>query len=140
MFEFNRKAEKYLIKAGWYAGRSINITKISSKSRQEGYMLSAVVESFLKQFGLLHIKFLRSDNSTDEMHFDAVKASGGISSEWIKEDYFKRLNNKRLCPIGNAFSNHLTLMMDDEGAVYGGYDDYLCLIAESGEQAIQQFV
>ncbi|HCS8577015.1 TPA: SUKH-3 domain-containing protein, partial [Escherichia coli] len=56
-----------------------------------------------------------------------IKAAGWIDSKWITEVY-EPLVNKRLCPVGVGFSEHMTYFISDDGALYGGFDNYFCII------------
>jgi hypothetical protein len=135
MAQFVEPINNLLHEAGWDSDRSINIDLFKRKLEEDGYVLSLAVKDFLKEFGGLKIAFGRYD-STDHFHFDVITAVEGIHPAWIHQDYSIRLNNHNLCIIGQAYSNHLTLVMDDDGKVYGGFDDELFFIANSGREAI----
>ncbi|SEO76907.1 SUKH-3 immunity protein [Mucilaginibacter gossypiicola] len=136
MFQFAAPIASLLSQAGWYQGREIDITDFKQELTVNGFTIPIAVEKFLTEFGRLNIIFLRA-HGTDTVHFDAKEAVRGVDPLWAQKDYKTRLANKNLCIIGEAYSNHLTLMMDEDGAVYGGYDDFLCFIANSGREAIE---
>ena len=79
-------------------------------------------------------------NGHDTLHFNACEAGAGEDARWVQGDYAPRIGNSKLCVIGEAYSNHLLLFMDDAGRVYGGYDDFLCDVASSGPEAIEALV
>lgn len=136
MFNFSKQVEGFLTTAGWHTGRKIDTDALIKHLEQKGCIVSAVIESFLKEFGQLKIDFLLPNGNIDHLHFDAIKAVNDINPIWV-EEYSKRLKNESLCVIGQAYSNHLTLLINYSGQIYGGYDDNLYFIGESGEEAIQ---
>ncbi len=73
----------------------------------------------------------------DTFHFKAREAAGDVDVSWVLQNYAQRIGNPTLCVIGQAYTDHLLLFMDDTGQVYGGFDDYLCWLASSGEAAIE---
>ena len=132
----DQTVKKLLLNSGWNSGREVNTGMFKEMALKEGYMWFLAVDKFLGEFGDLRIDFTRKDGKNDFFHFDAVKAMADIAPEWIKEDYSPRLNNVDLCPIGQAFTSHMTLMIDEQGLIYGGYDEVLCLIGINPEEAL----
>ena len=138
MFEFTAETKKVLIESGWYAGRHINIDTCKDALTKANYKLSQRVAQFLSEFDGLRIKFYRPEiPEYAELNLNCVAAAEGVNALWPLDNYYHRTGQKDLCVIGQAFSNHLTLMMAVDGMVYGGYDDFLCFIANSGEEAIE---
>jgi SUKH-3 immunity protein len=70
------------------------------------------------------------------MCFQVCKAVKGMDRRWVVEDYEKRLVNSKLCVIGQAYHNHLTLLMDKDGVIYAGYDDLLYVVSNNSLKAI----
>lgn len=128
---------EYLTQAGWTIGRNIDTIKYRAFLTGEGYAWFPAVESFLAEFGDLLVKFKREDGRTDTIDFDACEASSGFDSRWVKEDYTRRIGQTKFCVIGQAHSDHLLLFMDEAGRVYGGFDEFLCRIEDSGAEAIE---
>jgi hypothetical protein len=133
---FSENVKKYLINAGWYKGRNIDTTNVIKFMTQEGYKVSGKVESFLKEFEGLRISYLDKNGLPDILHFDCIKA---IKDTFLDNViyYSERLNNINLCVIGQGFDTYMTIMMDDDGAVFGGYDDYLYKFGNNEEEAIE---
>ncbi|MET4106647.1 SUKH-3 domain-containing protein [Hymenobacter sp. UYP22] len=128
-----------LRKAGWYTGRKVLTLKYRVYlSIYEKYNWFPEVAAFLEEFGGLAIKFKREEGGSDELNFHACDASAGVDVSWVQKDYAQRIGHSQFCVIGTAFSDHLLLFMDGEGRVYGGFDDYLCYIAEDGTKAIER--
>lgn len=136
MPRFSLNTQTLLTQAGWYPGRSVITWRQRLSLAVEGYCWFAAVSTFLQEFAGLSVSFPRQ-GSHDVVHFNARQAAAGIDASWVLHEYAKRLGNARLCVIGQAYSNHMVLFMDERGYVYGGYDEYLCLIAPSGPAAIE---
>ncbi len=127
-----------LLNAGWKANRSVDTTNFKKCLLRVGYPWLIQVQDFLSEFGKLEIIVPAVDSvSVKLFHFDVCKAVADIDSRWIIEDYTDRLRNKKLCVIGQAFSSHLTLIMDDKGKIYGGFDDLLYLVGNNKYDAIE---
>jgi hypothetical protein len=134
---FSIEVRKKLVESLWYEGRKIDTGAFKFVSLRNGYFWTENVRHFLEEFGNLKIAINRESIGTDFFHFDVVKAMNDFDPRWIKENYSRRLNGTQLCVIGQAFSNHLTLMMSEDGKVYGGFDDFLTLLGGDGRQAIE---
>ncbi|PKR46608.1 hypothetical protein CWE27_03285 [Streptomyces sp. EAG2] len=63
-----------------------------------------------------------------------VEAVRGVSRA-VVSSYESRVSRK-LCPVGWSASGTLTLLMDEEGVVYGGYDDFLVEVQRGGRRAL----
>jgi len=137
MVSFSRKVRKYLENAGWNENRIINIDTFKNSLLENKYHFFKSTENFLQRFGYLHIVYPINIETESDLHFDVIQAINEIDPLWGQKNYYKRLGNRNICIIGQAHSDHLTLFMDDLGAVYGGFDDFLCFIANSGEEAIE---
>lgn len=139
MHSFSASALAFLSQAGWYAGRTTGTLSYQLCLAAEGYAWFPSVAAFLGEFGGLTLTFPRY-NGHDTLHFNVCQASAGVDPGWVLDDYAPRIGNPRLCVIGAAYSNHLLLFMDDAGRVYGGYDEFLCEVANSGQEAIDALV
>ncbi|WP_084708867.1 SUKH-3 domain-containing protein [Hymenobacter norwichensis] len=136
MTTFSASTHSVLTTAGWHPGRRVITLGYRLALAVEGYPWFAAVEQFLQAFGGLQVSCTEA-GSNDTFHFHARKAAGDVDSSWVLQNYAQRLGNPTLCVIGQAYANYLLLFMDDTGKVYGGYDDYLCILASSGEAAIE---
>jgi len=137
MDNFSQSTLEYLTEAGWYIGRKASLIKYRAYLEGEGYTWFPKVAEFLEEFGDLLIKFRRASGEINTLDFDACEASASFDSYWVRENYSKRLGRSQLCVIGQAYGSHLLLFMDDEGKVYGGFDEFLCLVDVSGEEAVE---
>jgi len=129
--------EKILLESSWRKGRKIDTSLFKEILVKEGYDWFPSVENFLSEFGNLRLVFLSSNGKKDSLHFDVIKTANDIDVRWITEDYSKRIESENFCIIGQAFSDHMTLFMDGQGRVYGGFDDQLFSVGENGLDAIQ---
>jgi hypothetical protein len=129
--------DKILIESNWREGRRIDTSSFKELLEKEGYDWFSCVENFLGEFGNLKLVFLSSNGKNDSLHFDIMKTAHDSDIQWITEDYSKRIGSRKFCIIGQAFSDHMTLFMDDQGRVYGGFDDHLCFIGNNGIEAIE---
>jgi hypothetical protein len=138
MDNFSQSTIEYLTEAGWYAGRKVSLIKHRAYLEGEGYSWFPKVVNFLEEFGDLLIQFKRESGEIDTLNFDACEASANFDSYWVNKNYAKRIEqHSQFCVIGQAHGSHLLLFMNDEGKVYGGFDEFLCLIDISGEEAIE---
>lgn len=63
---------------------------------------------------------------------------GGFDPSWA-ENYGSRVG-ETLTLIGNAYSEHLTLLRGPSGKFYGGYDQFLCYLGSSPEELIDNLL
>ncbi|MBT1711949.1 SUKH-3 domain-containing protein [Fulvivirgaceae bacterium PWU5] len=133
---FDERTREIVMRSGWFEGRQINTSAFQEMALNEGYFWFDKADQLLTEFGNLKILFNTTVGVDETAHFDAIKAMRDIDPKWIKESYFLRIDSKRLCPIGQAYSNHMTLMVDTEGDIYGGYDDFLCLVGRDVQEAL----
>jgi SUKH-3 immunity protein len=126
-----------LLQHGWTPGRSIDITEVINCMRSQGYPLLAKPMDFIKEFGLLKIEFInKKSNLVSDINLDPVRAMDIIVREKIVENYAPRIHNAELCIIGTAYNEYLILLMDNDGRVYGVYEDYFVKIADTGTEAL----
>ena len=140
-YEFSPRALEILTKAGWSPDRIVPVSPFISASAAAGYELHAAAARFLERFGGLVVRFdyekkLWSGSVVLHrmFHFDvgkAIRESAESTAEyrlWI---------GKPVCVIGDSNMGNSLLLMDVNGCVYAGSDEYLCVIGESGEDAIE---
>jgi hypothetical protein len=132
---------KLLKKAGWHEGRELSYERISEMVKNEGYPQLPNVIRFLQGFMDIKIIFKNKRNGikNDDINFSFEEATDLEVPERVNEEYSQRVG-KELCLIGSVFRRHMVLMMSDDMCVYGGYDNYLCKIGDSGIDAIKAIV
>jgi hypothetical protein len=70
----------------------------------------------------------------DTLSFDPTAALSRISRARVRT--YERLLDTALCVIGSYFTRTFAVMMDPSGKVYGGADDTLRHLGDSGEEAV----
>jgi hypothetical protein len=122
--------------AGWREGRKAKVKEMMQALGSAGYLPHAAAEDFLNTFGGLELEVPDAvPPAAEDWHFRADLAAEEISRASIRR-YEARLETT-LCPIGQAFRDHMTLMMGADGAVYGAYDQPVWRIGASGHDAIE---
>jgi hypothetical protein len=123
--------------AGWTRDRAIDVKWMEAALRGEGYVVFDSVAKFLTAFGELRIAYQNYRDATvpDGCHFDAARAAEHVFREQVS--YWSTLTDKELCPIGEAFNEHMTVVMAKDGSVYAGYDDHLVQLGRTGTEAIE---
>ncbi|PTR01008.1 SUKH-3 immunity protein of toxin-antitoxin system [Mucilaginibacter yixingensis] len=138
MYSFSPQTLIILKESGWHAGRQVDISVFEESLLKDGFTLFPIAASFLAEFGDLDIVFSNRIGQKANFHFNVKKAVEEVDPLWAQQDYYRRLGDKQLCVIGQAYTDHMTLMMSETGEVYGGFDDFLCKIANSGVDAIKR--
>ena len=135
--EFSKNIISELKKAGWNPQRKIEITKIIEYLNEEGYKLNEYAKDVIAQFGFLEMEHpsYRVENSTEKLHFNPIRACDHIYRERVEEYEYKI--GESLVVIGEAYDEHLILMISDRGHVYGGYDGYLTILGDSIDSALE---
>jgi len=125
-----------LEKAGWNPHRCVDITQVLSVLNAKGVYISAAAREFLSRFGGLVLSYphFRSSSLDDSCHFIVERAAGNAEPIAIAE--YMRVLDCRLTVIGEAFHDHMTMLMDENGAVFAGYEDTLVRLGDSGTEAL----
>ena len=134
---FSKETKATLLKAGWYESRHIDIEKYKMTLILEGYVSNDLVNGFLTEFGgieVTHSAFL-AKGKLDTFHFDVIRAIEGVYRECV-ETYEQKVGES-LAVVGEAYSNHLVLLMSISGKFYGAFDDVLILIGNNKFEALE---
>lgn len=136
MQEISSRALSFLSRVGWNEFRIVDTRAYEKANEKAGFYANKQAVRFLSSFGGLRLDFphAQAPDLSDSFHFDAETAASEIDPLALSE-YEERLG-KRLTVIGQAHSAHMTLCMDNEGGVYGGYEDYLARLGDTGVEAI----
>lgn len=134
---FSDRTLRVLTSAGWNPERVVEIDKQVRALEKDGYTVADAVRRFLSSFGLLRLEYAHYQDPTrpDHAHFDAAKAAANIFPEKVTN--WSEIVGEELCPIGEAFSDHMTLAMGGRGAVYGGYEGTIVRVGSTEEEAIE---
>jgi hypothetical protein len=103
----------------------------------EGYEPTSHLTDFLGSFAGLRVSHpaARAPGFEDYFHLDPIKAVNGIYRERV--NMYEERVGERLCVFGEAFREHMVLMMSSTGTVYAAYEDVLVRVGSSGEDAIE---
>ena len=134
--KFNQPTSDFLSKMGWTDSRSVDTHSFLECLLNDGYKLFPASSAFLKNFGGLDgaMPAYRKDGVFERIHFNIEEAINNIYREKVIT-YEERVG-EQLVVIGEAYNGHLTLLLSASERVYGGYDDYLCLLGNTVEQGI----
>lgn len=138
MSHFSPRVHKLLTKAGWSSYRSIETGEIESWLNRNGYVLFPKAREFLSEFGDLTVEYVHSGKRY-ELRFNASSVAGNLVQAQAAELY-SAPTNVEFCPIGENTSTGESLLMDQNGNVYGAFDDFLRLIGRSGDEGIENIL
>lgn len=137
MTELSKQTVECLNRAGWNPNRAIDTSEFEASLRAAGFVVSDAVLNFLKEYGGLRITYphFKVANTQDDMHFDVSVVVRHVLP--VVVDAYAKVLGKDLCPIGEASQGYMVLLMDEQGQVYAGYDDFFVYVGSSGVAAIE---
>lgn len=106
--------------AGWTPDRHVPITKELAALEGDGHPVFPALVEFLVSYSGLSLAVDDGDRQ-DAIWFSAARACAGIAPGWVL-DYSARARI-RLAPVGECYREHLTLLLGEDGRVFGGYDN-----------------
>lgn len=128
------KSRKCLEEFGWSDDRNVDIKLYRMALKEEGYPVHESVEACLRSYAGIQI-WTSGDADANDIRIDPIKAIESVYIERVQEEYdFKA--GKKLCVIGMYHRGHMVVMMDDEGVVYGGYDEEFHRLGDSMEDCL----
>jgi len=139
MSKLSDETKQILTAAGWSETRDVDPGVYQRVLEAEGYEVFPCVLEFLRSFASIRAYFTMPEGGENDFFLDPVEAVDVIYMERVAEDNGPRIG-MTLCVIGLYHHNNMVLMMDSDGAVYGGYDETLLHIADSAEEAIEAMV
>ncbi|EBC4879171.1 hypothetical protein D4F64_24215 [Salmonella enterica subsp. enterica] len=103
----------------------INVEACCERLSQEGYRVFPLFHDFMSKYGGVYgfHSAYRNKNKSEEFFIDPEKASECIFFEKVNEYIERAMCN--MIPIGECSNGYITLMYGENGAIYGGCDDYL---------------
>ena len=121
--------------AGWEPERRCDITKYEAAYSSKGYPIIRLVLEFLREFGDLTLSYphFRNPEAMDGCNFRAVEACAW-DRPWLR-GYEKHIG-QLIVPIGHAFSDHMLLVMAEDGAVFACLEDMVCKVGENASAAL----
>ena len=140
-YSFDKKVVEVLKNYGWTDIREINTKHFTKAMQKNGYPVLDEVVLFLKKYGDIRVLFPKDKypGRLDDFDFYAVKAIDELYLEQV-EAYQEQIQCRSLCLIGTAYREHLVLMMDEKGTLYGCHGSFLAKIGDSGEEAIETMI
>jgi hypothetical protein len=130
------EAEQLLRRAGWSPERRVETGDMTRALASEGYAVSPLLEGFLAEYGNLLVLFPRRfAGRPDTVNLNASRAASGIYKEAVDE-YGHRIG-KAVVPVGTVYSDHMTMLLADDGSVYGGFDDTLVFFGKSPAEGLE---
>lgn len=105
-----------LAEAGWYAGRDVGqgesgIDALSSA----GFVVTPAAAALLREFSGLTVF---APDSTRSLWIDGAQAAALSVPGWVEA--YSECCARPLVPVGGY--SHMTLLVDDSGEVWGGFD------------------
>ena len=128
-------ALSYLRKAGWTRRRVVPTSLYEEAFGSEGVPFLPKTEEFLLKFGGLIVPYPTESGQEDVLEFLAERAVQGMGSGAL-EDFEGLIGVAPLCPIGHYLYGTCMLFMDSRGRVFGGSDEAITFVGETGEDAI----
>lgn len=110
-----------------------SVQEILHKLSQDGIQVHSAAKAFFAKFGGFSARFKSKDEGFNWFHFDLGRDFYDIDDVL---DYGRALG-KSLCPIGQADRDHLYLVMDEEGGVYGYFSPYIFKLGDDYNEAIE---
>lgn len=133
MFEsLTEHTRQCLQAAGWCKERRVETTAYEAALRGLNYFVGQAAIEFLSSFGDLRIRYpiVKVPSREDSCHFHVQRAVAGAEPLGIEE--YEAVIGSRLTVIGEAFCDHFTLTMAENGAIYASFDDYLFKLGDTG--------
>jgi len=101
-----------LIRAGWFAGREVQIARDRVRYAAEGYELGPDAEAFLREYSRLTV----DGGERHAIVLNGARATEGIYRELVEE--YESVALTALIPVGEY--HLMTIFIGDDGTFYGG--------------------
>jgi hypothetical protein len=137
---FSEQTQKILTVAGWSSDYSYDTARYKAIFAEAGCEVPEKVLKFLQSFGGLRLYYPhRIDTKPVMMEFRPLIGLEALKTNICKdlEHYAQRIGGDKIFPIGNFAGLYMLMMMDEQGIVYGAYDEFFVKVAESGIEAIE---
>lgn len=133
---FHPVSVRCLREAGWHPERRIDVSECERAMERHGVRLQESARRFLETFGKLELRYSKRGLSGLEgaCHFHADVAVLRIDSELLDE--YQQFLDCKLSVVGACSDGETVLLMDEKGAVYGGIEETLFVLGQTGVDAI----
>ena len=125
-----------LLEAGWDPERNVDTSEYERFLQTHNIQFLPSAKEFLIVCGWLEVKIpqYRYRNETDFYHLDPLRAA---KNQGLDLDVYEERVGEKLNVIGEAYTEHMVLMMSESGKVYGAYDHFLTLMGNDGYEALE---
>lgn len=133
---FEKPTFDLLRKMGWTEHRAVDPAPFLACLLADGYEPFPKIKPFLQRFGGLSgdMPAYRVAGAFDRIDFHPAHAISCTCREQVTA-YEARVHEK-LLPVGMAYNRYMTLLLSQTGRLFGGYDDFLCLIGNDVQEAM----
>ena len=140
MFAFIDEVHHVLTEAGWFPGRTVDTQPYQEQAAALRLPWHPAADAFLREFGGLSCYFTRRDHSTTHVFFDVSKAAAFPDLSRLLHEYSPRVPHHTLCVVGQAYTDPLCLLLDNEGTLYGAFAGGFYRIASAGGLGIEAII
>jgi SUKH-3 immunity protein of toxin-antitoxin system len=131
MVAWPMKDESALLKrAGWSAGKTTQIDGALAALNVAGYAVGACAAAILREFSGLTVE---SEDRSRVFWIDGERAAVWVDKGWC--DAYREAIGSPLVPIGGY--SHMSLVVDETGGIWGGYDAEFGRLADSVEGLVR---
>lgn len=110
-------AQELIERAGWTPGRRVEVEAMLAELAAAEHIVVQSARDLLAEYSGLEIE---SQHSRHTLRIDGHDAAERADPGWC--DAYARGIGRALTPVG-FFYSHMTLMIDEDGAFWGGFDD-----------------
>ncbi|ASR54118.1 SUKH-3 domain-containing protein [Cellulomonas sp. PSBB021] len=118
------RAQELLLRAGWRSDRHVDVERMVAELDVAGYSVSLAAREFLEVFSGLVIT---DEEGRRALHIDGHQAARHADPDWC-EAYAEGIG-RAITPVGEY--SHMTLVIDETGAFWGGFDAEYGLMGEN---------
>ena len=126
-----------LARAGWTPAYSRGAAELRATYAAAGHAAPDAAVALLTRFGGLRVP-IRHHIAGDEdtFHLDPALALGSCEPDDAAA-YAERLGEPALCPVGEVWRDHATLLVAPSGRVYAAFENTVVILAETPLDAIE---
>ncbi|MFI2102920.1 SUKH-3 domain-containing protein [Isoptericola sp. NPDC019693] len=123
-------AQDLLLRSGWTPNRHVDVEGMAAKLKAAGHLVIPTARVFLAEFSGLVIAYQEGRSA---LRIDGNKAALHADPDWC-EAYAEGIG-RAVTPVGEY--SHMTLVIDESGAFWGGFDANYGLMGETITEVIQ---
>ncbi|MEV8027960.1 SUKH-3 domain-containing protein [Cellulosimicrobium funkei] len=123
-------ARELLLRAGWSSDRRVDVETMVGELEVAGHSVVPAARRFLEVFSGLMVT---EDEGRRALRIDGHEAARHADPDWCKA-YAEGIG-RAVTPVGDY--SHMTLVIDEVGAFWGGFDADYGLIGESIVEVVE---